>query len=160
MNKKQQGMLSYFLIILGAIIISKMSGIKLSMCVLMVFLPFIVAGFVILGKKFTIKAALGSVVYMLGLEFFERIPFALDTDHFESIKQVTIITQEPDTLITEIKNKLNKTCTIMDSRGAIAGENNTLICYVSYFELPMMKDIISEHSGSFSTVSTIDEILR
>ena len=62
MNKKQQGMLSYFLIILGAIIISKMSGIKLSMCVLMVFLPFIVAGFVILGKKFTIKAALGSVV--------------------------------------------------------------------------------------------------
>ena len=278
MNKKQQGMLSYFLIILGAImasfsvalillpndaidygtagvaiIISKMSGIKLSMCVLMVFLPFIVAGFVILGKKFTIKAALGSVVYMLGLEFFERIPFALDTehflavafggailgaglslilrnggcidgseilaniivkklsdktgknysmtpvllafnalvyitvfitidvtaallsllvyviatsvidhytDHFESIKQVTIITQEPDTLITEIKNKLNKTCTIMDSRGAIAGENNTLICYVSYFELPIMKDIISEHSGSFSTVSTIDEILR
>lgn len=278
MNKKQQGMLSYFLIILGAImasfsvalillpndaidygtagvaiIISKMSGIKLSVCVLMVFLPFIVAGFVILGKKFTIKAALGSVVYMLGLEFFERIPFALDTehflavafggailgaglslilrnggcidgseilaniivkklsdktgknysmtpvllafnalvyitvfitidvtaallsllvyviatsvidhytDHFESIKQVTIITQEPDTLITEIKNKLNKTCTIMDSRGAIAGENNTLICYVSYFELPIMKDIISEHSGSFSTVSTIDEILR
>ena len=97
MNKKQQGMLSYFLIILGAIIISKMSGIKLSMCVLMVFLPFIVAGFVILGKKFTIKAALGSVVYMLGLEFFE---------------------------------------------------------------LPILKDIISEHSGSFSTVSTIDEILR
>ena len=278
MNKKQQGMLSYFLIILGAImasfsvalillpndaidygtagvaiIISKMSGIKLSVCVLMVFLPFILAGFVILGKKFTIKAALGSVVYMLGLEFFERIPFELDTehflavafggailgaglslilrnggcidgseilaniivkklsdktgknysmtpallafnalvyitvfvtidvtaallsllvyviatsvidhytDHFESIKQVTIITQEPDTLIAEIKNKLNKTCTIMDSRGAIAGENNTLICYVSYFELPIMKDIISEHSGSFSTVSTIDEILR
>ena len=278
MNKKQQGMLSYFLIIIGAImasfsvalillpndaidygtagvaiIISKMTGMKLSICVLWVFLPFIVAGFVILGKKFTIKAALGSAVYMVGLEFFEEIPFALDTehflavafggailgaglslilrnggcidgseilaniivkklsdktgknysmtpillafnalvyitvfvtidvtaallsllvyviatsvidhytDHFESIKQVTIITQEPDTLISEIKNKLNKTCTIMDSRGAIAGENNTLICYVSYFELPIMKDIISEHAGSFSTVSTIDEILR
>lgn len=278
MKKKQQGVLSYVLIVIGAvmasfsvalillpndaidygtagvaIIISKLTGIKLSVCVLWVFLPFIVAGFLILGKKFTLKAAIGSAVYMLGLEFFEQIPFELDTehflavafggailgaglalilrnggcidgseilanivvkkysdktgknismtpvllifnalvyitvfavidvtaallsllvyviatsiidhytDHFESIKQVTIITQEPDTLIAEIKNKLNKTCTIMDSRGAIAGENNTLICYVSYFELPIMKDIISEHAGSFSTVSTIDEILR
>ncbi len=278
MKKKQQGVLSYVLIVIGAvmasfsvalillpndaidygtagvaIIISKLTGIKLSVCVLWVLLPFIVAGFLILGKKFTLKAAIGSVVYMVGLDFFEQIPFELDTehflavafggailgaglalilrnggcidgseilanivvkkysdktgknismtpvllifnalvyitvfavidvtaallsllvyviatsiidhytDHFESIKQVTIITQEPDTLIAEIKNKLNKTCTIMDSRGAIAGENNTLICYVSYFELPIMKDIISEHSGSFSTVSTIDEILR
>ena len=82
------------------------------------------------------------------------------TDHFEAVKQVTIITQDPDGIIYDIKNKLNKTCTIMDSRGAIAGNNNTLICYVSYFELPIMKEIISTHSGSFSTVSTIDEILR
>lgn len=278
MNKKQREELSYFFIVLGAImasfsvalillpndaidygtagvaiIISKLTGLKLSLCVLAVFTPFILAGLIILGKKFTLKAALGSVVYMLGLEIFERIPFELDTehflavafggailgaglalilrnggcidgseilanivvkkysdktgknismtpvllvfnalvyitvfavidvtaallsllvyviatsiidhytDHFESIKQVTIITQEPDNLIEDIKKKLNKTCTIMDSRGAIAGENSTLICYVSYFELPMMKDIISEHSGSFSTVSTIDEILR
>lgn len=278
MNKKQREELSYFFIVLGAImasfsvalillpndaidygtagvaiIISKLTGLKLSLCVLAVFTPFILAGLLILGKKFTLKAALGSVVYMLGLEIFERIPFELDTehflavafggailgaglalilrnggcidgseilanivvkkysdktgknismtpvllvfnalvyitvfavidvtaallsllvyviatsiidhytDHFESIKQVTIITQEPDNLIEDIKKKLNKTCTIMDSRGAIAGENSTLICYVSYFELPMMKDIISEHSGSFSTVSTIDEILR
>ena len=278
MKKKQREEISYLFIIIGAImasfsvalillpndavdygtagvaiIISKLTGAKLSMCVLLVFLPFIIAGFLVLGKKFTLKAALGSVVYMLGLDFFERIPFELDTehflavafggvilgtglslilrsggcidgseilaniivkkysdktgknismtpvllmfnalvyvtvfviidvtaallsllvyviattiidhftDHFESIKQVTIITQEPDQLIKDIKDKLNKTCTIMDSRGAIAGENNTLICYVSYFELPIMKDIISEHSGSFSTVSTIDEILR
>lgn len=278
MNKKRREELSYLFIVIGAvmasfsvalillpndaidygtagvaIIISKLTGFKLSLCVLAVFTPFILAGLLILGKKFTLKAALGSVVYMLGLEFFEQIPFELDTehflavafggailgaglalilrnggcidgseilanivvkkysdktgknismtpvllifnalvyitvfavidvtaallsllvyviatsiidhytDHFESIKQVTIITQEPDTLIAEIKNKLNKTCTIMDSRGAIAGENNTLICYVSYFELPIMKDIISEHAGSFSTVSTIDEILR
>ncbi len=62
--------------------------------------------------------------------------------------------------LEDIKNQLNKTCTIIDSKGAIAGENNTLICYVSYFELPVMKDIISEHKGSFSTVSTIDEIVR
>ncbi len=236
-----------------AIIISKLSGIQLSVCVLAVFIPFIVAGYVFLGRSFTIKATLGSLVYTLGLEFFENIPFELSTehflavafggailgaglslilrsggcidgseilaniivkklsdktgrnysmtpvllafnaivymtvfvvidvtaallsllvyvvatavidhytDHFEAIKQVTIITQDPDGIIRDIKDKLNKTCTIMDSRGAIAGENNTLICYISYFELPIMKEIISTHSGSFSTVSTIDEILR
>ena len=236
-----------------AIIISKLSGFQLSTCVLAVFMPFIIAGYIFLGKQFTVKAALGSIVYTAGLDFFENIPFELDTehflavafggailgaglslilrsggcidgseilanivvkrlsdktgrnysmtpvllafnalvymtifalidvtaallsllvyvvatavidhftDHFESIKQVTIITQDPDGIIKDIKEKLNKTCTIMDSRGAIAGENNTLICYVSYFELPIMKVIISIHSGSFSTVSTIDEILR
>ena len=276
--KKKQGILSYFLIVLGAlmasfsvalillpndaidygtagvaIIISKLTGAQLSLCVLFVFLPFIIAGFLFLGRKFTIKAAVGSVVYMVGLDFFEKIPFELNTehflavafggailgaglalilrnggcidgseilanivvkklsdktgrnysltpillifnalvyitvfavidataallsllvyvvatavidhytDHFEAIKQVTIITQDPDGLIGDIKEKLNKTCTIMDSRGAIAGENNTLICYISYFELPLMKEIISSHSGTFSTVSTIEEILR
>lgn len=276
--KKGQGVISYMLIILGAvmasfsvalillpndaidygtagvaIIISKLTGIQLSLCVLLVFLPFIILGYIFLGKKFTFKAAVGSVVYMVGLAFFEKIPFELNTehflavafggailgaglslilrnggcidgseilanivvkkladktgrnysmtpvllifnalvymtvfavidataallsllvyfvattvidhftDHFEAIKQVTIITQDPDGIIRDIREKLNKTCTIMDSRGAIAGENNTLICYVSYFELPIMKDIISFHSGSFSTVSTIDEILR
>ena len=276
--KKRKALLSYILIIFGAImasfsvalillpndaidygtagvaiIISKLTGLQLSLCVLFVFLPFIIAGYVFLGKKFTVKAAVGSVVYMVGLEFFEKIPFELNTehflavafggailgaglalilrnggcidgseilanivvkklsdktgrnysltpmllgfnalvyitvfvvidataallsllvyvvatavidhytDHFEAIKQVTIITQDPDGIIKDIKDKLNKTCTIMDSRGAIAGENNTLICYISYFELPLMKEIISTHAGSFSTVSTIDEILR
>lgn len=276
--KKKQGILSYALIILGAImasfsvalillpndaidygtagvaiIVSKLTGLKLSLCVFAVFLPFIIAGFIFLGKQFTVKATIGSLVYTVGLAFFENIPFELNTehflavafggailgaglslilrnggcidgseilaniivkklsdktgrnysmtpvllifnalvyctvfavidataallsllvyvvatavidhytDHFEAIKQVTIITQDPDGIIADIKNKLNKTCTIMDSRGAIAGENNTLICYVSYFELPVMKEIISFHSGSFSTVSTIDEILR
>ena len=276
--KKRKALLSYILIIFGAImasfsvalillpndaidygtagvaiIISKLTGFQLSLCVLFVFLPFIIAGYVFLGKKFTVKAAVGSVVYMVGLEFFEKIPFELNTehflavafggailgaglalilrnggcidgseilanivvkklsdktgrnysltpmllgfnalvyitvfvvidataallsllvyvvatavidhytDHFEAIKQVTIITQDPDGIIKDIKDKLNKTCTIMDSRGAIAGENNTLICYISYFELPLMKEIISTHAGSFSTVSTIDEILR
>ena len=276
--KKKKDVLSYVFIIVGAImasfsvalillpndaidygtagvaiIISKLTGFQLSTCVLAVFIPFIIAGFVFLGRRFTIKAALGSLVNTAGLDFFENIPFELDTehflavafggailgaglslilrsggcidgseilanivvkrlsdktgrnysmtpvllafnalvymtifalidvtaallsllvyvvatavidhftDHFESIKQVTIITQDPDGIIFDIKDKLNKTCTIMDSRGAIAGENNTLICYVSYFELPTMKEIISTHSGSFSTVSTIDEILR
>ena len=236
-----------------AIIISKLTGVKLSLCIIAVFIPFLVAGYAFLGKTFTVKAAIGSVVYTIGLSFFENISFELNTehflavafggeilgaglslilrsggcidgseilaniivkkmsdktgrnysmtpillafnalvymtvfalidstaallsllvyvvatnvidhytDHFESIKQVTIITQDPDGIIKDIKDKLNKTCTIMDSRGAIAGDNNTLICYISYFELPMMKEIITTHPGSFSTVSTIDEILR
>ena len=236
-----------------AIIISKLTGFQLSICVLVVFIPFIIAGYVFLGNRFTIKAAIGSIVYTVGLDFFENVPFELNTehflavafggailgaglslilrnggcidgseilaniivkklsdvtgrnysmtpvlltfnalvyvtvfvvidmtaallsllvyvvatvvidhytDHFEAIKQVTIITQDPDGIINDIKDRLNKTCTIMDTRGAIAGANNTLICYISYFELPIMKEIISSHSGSFSTVSTIDEILR
>ena len=276
--KKKQGILSYVFIILGAvmasfsvalillpndaidygtagvaIIISKLTGFSLPLCVFFVFLPFLISGYVFLGRKFTIKATLGSVVYSVGLLVFEKIPFEINTehflavafggailgaglslilrnggcidgseilaniivkklsdktgrnysmtpvllafnalvyitvffvidvtaalmsllvyfvgtlvidhytDHFESIKQVTIITQDQEGIIADIKTKLNKTCTIMDSRGAIAGDNHTLICFISYFELPIMKDIISEHSGSFSTVSTIEEILR
>lgn len=42
----------------------------------------------------------------------------------------------------------------------IAGENKTLICYVNYFELQRIKTIISQNKGTFSTVSTIEEILR
>ena len=236
-----------------AIIISKMTGFPLSPCALIVFLPFILGGFLLLGRRFSIKALFGAIIYTVGLDIFEEIPFVLNTehflavafggailglglslilrhggcidgseifaniiikklsdntgrnfsmsgiligfnacvylaafilinrnaallsllvyvvatavidhftDHFEAIKQVTIITKEPDKLVAAIKKKLNKTCTIMDSYGAIAGENKTLICYVNYFELQKMKEIIAENKGTFSTVSTIDEILR
>ena len=236
-----------------AIIISKLTGFKLSPCVFAVFLPFIIAGFVILGKEFAIKATFGSLFYTVGIDVFEEFSFELNTehfiavafggailgaglalilryggcidgseifanivirklssitgkdfsmtfiliafnacvyiaafflinrnsallsllvyfvatmvidhftDHFEAIKQVTIITKDVDELVKDIKNDLNKTCTIMDSYGAIAGENKTLICYVNYFELSKMKDVIARHKGTFSTVTTIDEILR
>lgn len=236
-----------------AIIVSKMTGLSLSLCVFFIFLPFLIAGVWILGKKFGVKASVGSIVYTVGLAVFERVPFELNTehflavvfggailgaglslilrhggcidgseifanivirklsdktgknfsmsyiliafnacvymaafllinrnsallsllvyviattiidhftDHFEAIKQVTIITKEPDELIKAIKKELNKTCTIMNSYGAIAGENRTLICYVNYFELQKMREIISRNKGTFSTVSTIDEILR
>ena len=235
------------------IIVSKLTGINLSVSVAIVFLPFLIAGLVTLGRQFGIKMILGSVVYTVGLELFEEIPFELNTehflavvfggallgaglslilknggcidsseifanivlkkisdktgknfsmtylligfnacvytavfvlinrsvalmsllvyvvatsiinhftDHFEAIKQVTIITKKPDDLIRAIKEELNKTCTMMESRGAIAGENTTLICYVNYFELPKIKEIIAKNKGTFSTVSTIDEILR
>ena len=236
-----------------AIIINKLTGFNLSLCVGLIFLPFLIAGTVILGKRFGLKALLGTAVYTIGLEVFEEVPFELNTehflavvfggailgaglalilknggcidgseifanivvkkvseklgknfsltylligfnacvytavfllinrnaalmsllvyviatsiinhftDHFEAIKQVTIITKEPEELVRAIREDLNKTCTIMDSYGAIAGENKTLICYVNYFEMQKMKEIISAHKGTFSTVSTIDEILR
>lgn len=237
-----------------AIIISKLSGLNLSLCVFIVFIPFLISGLLFLGKRFFIKAGFGSLIYMLGLEIFEKIPFELNTEHFiavafggailgaglslilrfggcidgseilaniivtklaekmkknismtgilvafnacvyaavfilidrnsallsllvyvvataiidhftdrfEAIKQVTIITQNPDQMIARIKDDMNKTCTIMNSHGAIAGENKTLICYVTYFELQKLREIISKFEGTaFITVSTVDEIIR
>ena len=278
MNKKIQIIVSYLAIILGAIlasfsvacillpndaidygtagiaiIISKLTGYDLSLCVLLVFLPFLVAGVFFLGKKFFVRVFVGFVVYTIVLAYFEKIPFELNTehflavafggailgiglslilrnggcidgseifaniivnkifnktgkdysisyiligfnvvvyiavfifinrdsamlsflvyviataiidhftDHFDAIKQVTIITKDPDAIIHQIKEELNKTCTILNSSGLIAGENKTLICYVNYFELQQMKTIISQNKGTFSTVSTIEEILR
>ena len=236
------------------IIISKLTGFELAPCIFFVFLPFIVAGFLILGREFAIKAAVGSIIYTVGIDVFEEVSFELNTehfiavafggailgaglalilryggcidgseifanivirklsektgkdfsmtfiliafnacvytaafilinrnaallsllvyfvatmvidhftDHFEAIKQVRIITtKDVDELVKDIKKDLNKTCTIMDSYGAISGENKTLICYINYFELSKMKEIISRHSGTFSTVTTIDEIIR
>lgn len=278
MQKKFENILSYLIIVIGAllasfsvvcilipndaidygtsgiaIIISKLSGLNLSACVLLTFLPFWIIGIKRLGKTFGMKSFLGAAVYTVGLEIFERVPFELDTehflavafggailglglalilrvggcidgseifanlavdyltektgkhhsltyillafnavvyvvaflminqnaallsllvyvvatsvitnitDHFDAIKQVTIITKDPDKIIQEIKNELNKTCTLMNSYGMIAGENKTVICYVNYFELQKMKEIISRNKESFSTVTTVDEILQ
>ncbi len=236
-----------------AIIISKLTGANLSMCVILVFIPFLIAGFLVLGRSFGMKALVGTAVYTVGLEIFEKVPFELNTEHFlavafggtilgaglalilknggcidgseifanlvvkrisakagknfsmtyillvfnacvymavfvkinqnagmlsllvyvvatsvinhftdryEAIKQVTIITKKPDEIVRAIKNDLNKTCTMMDSYGAIAGENKTLICYVNYFELSKMRDILAKNEGTFCTVSTIDEIVK
>lgn len=278
LNKALQGMMSYLFIILGAlmasfsvacillpndaidygtagigIIISKLTGLDLSIAVIITFVPFVLAGFFLLGVKFSIKALVGSVAYTVGLEIFEKIPFEINTEHFlavafggallgfglslilryggcidgseilanivvklisdksgknysmmpiliifnaavyatvfflidrnsallsllvyvvatliidrftdrfEAIKQVTIITKDESNLISAIKDKLKKTCTIINSKGAIAGENKTLICYVNYFELQKLRDIILKNKGTFSTVSTIDEIIK
>lgn len=277
-NKKSNDLLSYIMISVGAlmasfsvvcilipndaidygttgiaIVISKLTGFNLSMCVAFVFLPFLIAGFVVLGRKFGSKAVTGSLIYTIGLAVFEEIPFELNTehflavvfggavlgaglslilkyggcidgseifanilvkklsdktgnnfsmtpiliifnacvymsvflfinrnaalmsllvyvvatsiinhftDHFEAIKQVTIISKNADELVDAIKKELHKTCTIMNSYGAIAGENKTVICYINYFELSKMKEILAKNPGSFSTVSTIDEILK
>ncbi|MBO4325455.1 MAG: YitT family protein [Lachnospiraceae bacterium] len=236
-----------------AILISKLTGWNLSLCVAAVFLPFLVLAFVILGKMFGLAAVLGSAVYTLGLELFKWIPFELNTEHFlavvfggailgaglamilrcggcidgseifanivvrklsdktgqsfsmtyiliafnacvylavfllinrnaalmsllvyvvatsvinhftdrfEAIKQVTIITKDAKKMAQEIRDELNKTCTLMNSYGLISGENTTLICYINYFELPKMREIIAKNGGAFSTISTIDEIVK
>ena len=235
------------------IIISKISGWNLSLCVLLVFAPFMIAGGIYLGKNFLFRALAGAVVYMAGLAAFEIIPFELNiehfiavaiggailglglslilrsggcidgseilasiivkkisekknrnvgltgilvifnalvylaafflidiegallsilvyfvatmvidhfTDRFEAVKQVTIITNDPDEIVLDLREKMNKTCTIINSRGAIAGENKTVICYVNYFELQKLRELLMRFRGStYITIATIDEIL-
>ena len=236
-----------------AIITSKLSGWNLSVCVAAIFAPFLILGFLLLGKNFGLRAVWGSAVYTVGLELFEKIPFELNTEHFlavvfggailgaglslilrgggcidgseifanivvsklsnktgrsfsmtylligfnacvylavfllinrnaalmsllvyvvatsvinhftdrfEAVKQVTMITQDAKGLADAIREELGKTCTIMNSYGLIYGENKTVICYVNYFELPKIKEIISRQGGAFTTISTIDEIVR
>ena len=235
------------------IIVSKISGLNLSLSVLIVFAPFMVAGGLYLGRSFLCRAMTGAVVYMVGLEVFDFIPFELNiehfiavaiggailglglslilrsggcidgseilasiivkkisekknrnvgltgilvifnalvylaafflidvegallsilvyfvatmvidhfTDRFEAVKQVTIITHDPGDIVADLREKMNKTCTMIDSRGAIAGENKTIICYVNYFELQKLREILKEYQDStYITISTIDEIL-
>jgi len=235
------------------IIVSKISGLNLSLSVLIVFAPFMVAGGIYLGRSFLFRALTGAVVYMAGLEVFTVIPFELNiehfiavaiggailglglslilrsggcidgseilasiivkkisekknrnvgltgilvifnalvylaafflidvegallsilvyfvatmvidhfTDRFEAVKQVTIITHDPGDIVADLREKMNKTCTMIDSRGAIAGENKTIICYVNYFELQKLREILKEYQDStYITISTIDEIL-
>ena len=100
------------------------------------------------------SALLSLLVYVVATSIITNV-----TDRFDAIKQVTIITKEPENIIKDIKKDLNKTCTLINSYGMIAGENKMLICYVNYFELQKIKSIIACNKGSFSTVSTVDEIL-
>ncbi len=238
-----------------AILISKLNGWNLSACVAAVFAPFLILGFIILGKGFGLRAIWGSLVYTAGISVFERVPFELNTEHFlavvfggailgaglslilksggcidgseifanivvskisgktgksfsmtylligfnacvyaavflllnrnaalmsllvyvvassiinhftdryEAIKQVTIITKEENAnaLAAAIKEEMNKTCTAMDSFGMISGRNKMLICYVNYFELPKIKELIGKSGGAFTTISTVDEIVK
>ena len=236
-----------------AIIINKLTGINLSVCVICILIPFLILGFIYLGKEFFMKALLGSVAYTIGLEVFEKVPFELNTEHFiavvfggailgaglsmilrcggcidgseifanilmkkiaektkknyplttvllifnacvyitvflvidqnaallsllvyvvattlvdhmtdrfESVKQVTIVTKVPEMIVPRITDEMHTTCTMMDSQGAIAGNNKTIICYVNYFELERLKEILEEtDGGAYCTISTIDEIM-
>ena len=115
MNKKIKTVFSYLMIIVGAIlasfsvacillpndaidygtagiaiIISKLTGYNLSLCVLLVFLPFLIAGVILIGKYFFAKTFVGFVVYTIGLSYFEKIPFELNTEHFIAVAFVLV----------------------------------------------------------------------
>lgn len=132
---------------------SKKLGLNFSMTyILLAFNACVyIAVFLLLDKN---SALLSLLVYVVATSIVNNI-----TDHFDSVKQVTIITKNTDNIIREIYEQLDKTCTIIDSSGAVDGSNKTLICYVNYFELATMKEIVQKYN-SFSTVSTIDEILK
>ena len=68
-----------------AIIINKLSGLNLSVCVALVFTPFIIVGTIILGRTFGIKAIVGTAFYTAGLEVFKVIPFELNIEHFLAV---------------------------------------------------------------------------
>ena len=236
-----------------AIIVSKLTGLNLSLKVFIILLPFLIIGGIKMGRRFLIKAVTGSLAYMAGLAIFEMIPFELNiehfiavifggailgaglslilrfggcidgseilanlivsnlaakkginmsmtgiliafnacvylaafflinknssllsllvyviatavidhfTDRFEAIKQVTIITKNPNKIVNWIRKDMKKTCTIMDSSGAVSGGNKTIICYVTYFELQKFREYIKGlGDNTFITVSTIDEIM-
>jgi len=110
------------------------------------------AAFVFIDRN---SSLLSLLVYVVATAIIDHF-----TDRFEAIKQVTIITKSPDEIISYIKNDMKKTCTIMDSQGAIAGENKTLICYVTYFELQKLRMMVKTYRDAFITVSTIDEIIK
>lgn len=276
MKDKSKGVVSYFMIVVGAllasfsvaaillpndaidygtagiaIIISKLTGFNLSITVIAVFVPFLIFGGIVLGKSFFFRALVGSTVYTVGLEVFEKLSVEINTEHFlavafggailgfglalilraggcidgseilanmfvsylssktsknfslmgflvvfnicvylaayilinpnsallsilvyivstivvdhftdrfDAIKQVTMITKNPDEIIKRIRFDMKKTCTTWNSSGAIAGDNKTVICYVNYLELQKLRDIIkSVDDTTFVTVSTIDE---
>ena len=112
-----------------------------------------IAVFVLINQN---SALLSLLVYVVATAIIDHF-----TDRFEAIKQVTVITQNPTEMIRRIREDMNKTVTVMDSYGAIAGQNKTLICYVTYFELQKLREILADFEGkAFITVSTIDEIMR
>lgn len=236
-----------------AILLSKISGLSLSICIPMVIAPFLAIGFIFMERSLFIKAVVGSIAYTLGIDLFEEMNISIATEHylsvafggmllgiglavilkcggcidgseilasiivkklyektsknynmtiilitfnaivytfaffaigqtaamqsllvyivatmiidsitnrFEAIKEVTIITKDYKPIVNSIKTNLNKTCTLVDSKGAIDGENKMILCFMNYFELAKLKEVMKEFKGTFYTISTIDEMVK
>ena len=236
-----------------AILLSKISGLSLSICIPMVIIPFLAIGFIFMERSLFVKAVFGSIAYTLGIDLFEKMNISIATEHylsvafggmllgiglaiilkcggcidgseilasiivkklyektsknynmtiiliafnaivytfaffvigqtaamqsllvyivatmiidsitnrFEAIKEVTIITKDYKPIVNSIKTNLNKTCTLVDSKGAIDGENKMILCYMNYFELAKLKEVMKEFKGTFYTISTIDEMVK
>ena len=98
MNKKIKTVFSYLMIIIGAIlasfsvacillpndaidygtagiaiIISKLTGYNLSLCVLLVFLPFLVAGIILIGKYFFAKTFALNLIRNILLQWLSAV---------------------------------------------------------------------------------------
>lgn len=236
-----------------AILLSKISGLSLTICIPVIIIPFLAIGFMFMEKSLFIKAITGSTVYTIGITIFEQLNIQITTEHFlsvtfgglflgiglaiilkfggcidgseilasvivkklyektnknynmtfilllfngivytlaffiigktaaalsllvyivatiiidtitnkfEAIKEVRIITKDYTPIVKSIKDNLNRTCTIIDSKGAIDGENKMILCFMSYFELHKLREIMKEFNGTFYTVSTIDEMIK
>ena len=236
-----------------AILLSKVSGLSLSICIPIVIAPFLAIGFIFMERSLFIKAVVGSIAYTLGIDLFEEMNISIATEHylsvafggmllgiglavilkcggcidgseilasiivkklyektsknynmtiiliafnaivymlaffvigqtaamqsllvyivatmiidsitnrFEAIKEVTIITKDYKPIVNSIKTNLNKTCTLVDSKGAIDGENKMILCFMNYFELAKLKEVMKEFKGTFYTISTIDEMVK
>lgn len=143
--------------ILASIIINKLynkTGRTYNMSIILIAFNTIVYGcaFFMIGQT---AAMLSLLVYFVATTVVDQL-----TGHFEAIKEVKIITKDYEDIVKSIKDKMNKTCTIIDSKGIIAGENKMILCYMSYFELNKLKTIMKEYKGTFYTVSTIDEMIK
>lgn len=143
--------------ILASIIVKKLgdkTGKNYNMSAILIAFNAIVYGcaFFMIGQN---AAMLSLLVYIVATTVTDQL-----TNHFESIKEVKIITKDYADIVKSIKNEMNKTCTIIDSRGIIAGENKMILCYMSYFELNQLKSIMNDYKGTFYTVSTIDEMVK
>lgn len=108
--------------------------------------------FFIIGQN---AAMLSLLVYIVATLIIDQI-----TNKFEAIKEVMIITKDYKPIVKSIKINLNKTCTIVDSKGAIDGENKMILCFMNYFELAKLKEVMKEFDGVFYTISTIDEMVK
>lgn len=108
--------------------------------------------FFIIGQN---AALLSMLVYIVATFIIDQF-----TNKFEAIKEVTIITKDYRPIVKNIKENLNRTCTIIDAKGAINGDNKMVLCYMNYFELNKLKDIMKDFKGTFYTVSTIDEMIK
>ena len=109
-KKKLENVISYLLITLGAImasfsvacillpnsaidygtagiaiLTSRLTGFNLSMCIFLIFIPFVVAGWAILGREFGLKSIVGALVYTIGIAIFEKVPFELNVEHFLAV---------------------------------------------------------------------------
>ena len=121
MNKKFKELFSYLAIIAGAliasfsvacillpndaidygtagiaIIISRLTGYNLSLCVFIVFLPFLAAGIFLLGKHFFAKTFIGFIVYTFGLAYFEKkiVPYLKKDNYYAAVKSYADHTEE------------------------------------------------------------------